>query len=104
MSRPSAPKPEAIGPQLNRAGPLTMINGAVQCVVDCISVRSNCGCNTACTAANTTGIDQANNPPYSRYRNFLDRGSTVTRPHNTEQQIAIKTGAILIELPARVLE
>ena len=53
---PRAPVPETMGPQLCRAGPLTIINGAVQWVVACISVRSKAGSITALTAATTTGI------------------------------------------------
>jgi hypothetical protein len=53
---PRAPKPLAMGPHQCRAGPLTMIRGAVQWVVPCISVRSKTGSMTARTAATTNGM------------------------------------------------
>ena len=51
---PIKPKPLA-SPQASRAGPLTIRSGARQCVVDCISAKSNVGWQTARQAASTTG-------------------------------------------------
>ena len=59
---PSAPKPEATGPQLCRPGPLTKISGAVQWVVDCISAKSKSGSSTALTAAITMGMWSGKQP------------------------------------------